>query len=479
MLRMNSGTGHAIYHSGIWSWDNETDRLHFEPHKDLEDSKERYIVTNGYRFLRTLNAAEEKVFREEYVRDKTTFDDDVIAISDVRNLVLFLMPKEFLKLKFIDFMHRPAVRNVLHALIIYFEYFLRMVEFVLIRRDEVEGDKSQIQSEQTNEMKRIFSIYLSQYRMLVARNYSQILKGEGEMQEFYHMKQNMHISASQKDRIFHEHFLAVTIQIVWITMHRRAHHVIEMEMNRLFCSEHFTKHRPEYLKYTPVERSFLYGRRNKVVNYRLQRSPLIQELEYVVDEDLPILWIGERLYRGDNIRIATIELEYIVPDTQLHMIDVAHGILGNPKRLYNTILDLNWPALRLENYSEANDPFHIIRQPTILIPNLSDEQNVEMFKNTEHFLKIFHIHDTYSTKSLMKWLQREHKLQSCKSDDATNIFERCEYELSKTDTTSGILQIIHNYFKIVSRLRKDGNYKEIKRDIPSYIKLHRKNSMIM
>jgi len=54
----------------------------------------------------------------------------------------------------------------------------------------------------------------------------------------------------------------------------------------------------------------LYGRNNKIVNYRTQISPLIQELEHVAEEDMPILWIGERKYRGTDVRIA--EMEYYI-----------------------------------------------------------------------------------------------------------------------------------------------------------------------
>ncbi|XP_034117166.1 uncharacterized protein LOC117576496 [Drosophila albomicans] len=454
MLRMHFGAGQPVYHSGTWSWNNETDSLHFEPHTDLEDSKDRYIETNGYRFLRTLNAVEENVFRQEYTQSQPEYEV-VVSINDVRDLVLFLMPKEFMRMRFVDFMHKPAVDKLLHALIIYFEYFLRMVEFVLIRRDEVEGSMSQIQSEQTNELKRICSIHLSQYRMLVARNYSVILKGEGDMAEFYHMKQSVHISATLKDRTFHKHFLAVAIQIVWITMHRRAYHVIEMEMNRLFGSEHFIGQHPEYIKFSAAERSLLYGRRNKIVNYRLQRSPLIQELEHVADEDLPILWIGERLYRGNNIRIASIELEYIVPDTQLRMIDVAHGILGNPKRFFNTILELNWPALRKENYSLTNDPYHLIRQPSLRVPNIKSRRDLKLFKNYEHFLKISQIYEPVPRHRLLKWLQRENKLSSSRIDDTPNIYTRCENELASKTIGPNVTQIIHNYFEIVTRFRKE------------------------
>ncbi|XP_034117164.1 uncharacterized protein LOC132787368 [Drosophila nasuta] len=455
MIRIYADTYVPKYRSGKWSWDTKKDGLHFEPHNDLEDAKERYIETNGYKFLRTINQEEEMIFRQQYVRSEATFDTDTVVINDVRDLVLFLMPKEFLTMKFLEFIHKPAVHRLIHALIIYFEYFLRLVEFVLVRRDELAGDMAQIQSEQTNEMKRIFSIYLSQYRMLVARNYSVILKGQGDMAQFYHMKEIVHISATIKDKYFHEQFLAVTIQIVWIAMHRRAYNVIEMEMNRLFRSEHFVTDRPEYLKFTPAEKSLLYGRNNKIVNYRTQVSPLIQELEHIADEDLPILWIGERKYRGTDTRIVQIELEYIVPGPQLFMIDVAHGILGHPKILYDTMLNLDWPAVRFANYSVEHDPYHIVRQPHLQIPNIDEVKLRRMSKNYDQFFKVYRIYEPSSRHMLNKWSQREKVINFYRSGGVLDdIYVRCRKDIMKRTYGPTVMNIIAKYFKLVSRLRK-------------------------
>ncbi|XP_037725284.1 protein phosphatase 1 regulatory subunit 36 [Drosophila subpulchrella] len=445
------------YYSGKWSWNAEKDCLEFEPHNDLEDARERYITTNGYKFLRTIDQEEELIFRQAYVRDSSTYDFDTLVINDVRDLVLFLMPSEFLTYRFVEFMHRPAVHRLIHALIIYFEYFLRMVEFVLIRRDEL---ADQIQSDQTIEMKKIFSIYLSQYRLLVARNYSVILKGEGDMANYYHLKEIVNISDTSRDRIFHEQFLAVTTQIVWICMHRRAYNVIEMEMNRLFRSDHFVMTRPEYLSFTPAERSLLYGRNNKIVNYRTQVSPLIQELEHVAEEDMPILWIGERKYRGTDVRIAEMELEYIVPGPQLRMIDVAHGILGHPKDLYNTILDLDWPTVRYSNFSLGYDPYHIIRQPHLDIPRIDALKVRKMSEHYEHFYKVYRIYEPHSLQILNKWLKRDKLVQFYRSGGLllTNVVSRCEKELAEKIQVTRVDQVISNYFKVKSRLRKGSPY---------------------
>ncbi|XP_062133778.1 uncharacterized protein LOC133844013 [Drosophila sulfurigaster albostrigata] len=454
MIRIHADSFAPKYKSGKWSWDKNTDALHFQPHNDLEDANDRFIETNGYQFLRMINQEEEVIFRQVFTRSKLTYDTDMVVINDVRDLVLFMMPKEFLSMKFLEFMHKPSVHRLLHALIIYFEYFLRLVEFMLIRRDELAGNMAQVQSEQTNEMKRIFSIYLSQYRMLVARNYSVIIMGEGDMSKYYHTKPIVNISSKIRDKYFHEQFLAVAIQIVWISMHRRAYFVIEMEMNRLFRSEHFLANNPNYLKFTPSERSLIYGRNNKMVNYRAQCSPMIQELNNVADEDLPILWIGERKYRGTDHRIHELELEYIVPGPQLRMIDISHGILGHPKSLYNTILQLDWPQVRYSNFSKMHDPYYLVRQPNLRIPNIDEMHVRRMSKDYEHFYKIFRIYEPFSSELIVKWSERDKIIKDFASGGAHHdIFMRCEKQLIQQEDRY-VPQVIADYYNLLYKFRK-------------------------
>ncbi|EDV49617.1 uncharacterized protein LOC6551974 [Drosophila erecta] len=449
------------YYSGKWSWDSEKDCLHFQAHNDLENARERFIITNGYKFLRTMDQEEELIFRQEYVLPKSNYSD-VVVVGDIRNLVLYLMPQEFLSYKFVEFMYEKETHLLLHSLIIYFEHYLRMVEFVLIRRDELSGPLGQVQSEQTNDMKRTFSVYLSQYRMLVARNYCRIIGGEGKMAKYYHMKPISNISATIHDKYFHEHFLAVAIQIVWICMHRRAYFVIEMEMNRLFRSEHFVSAHPEYLTFTESERSLLYGRNKKNYNYRIQDSPLVQELKLVPEEDMPILWIGERKYRGNDIRIAEIELEYIVPGSQLLFINVSHGIMGHPKNLYNTLLSLDWPAVRFSNFSEKFDPYHIIRRPHLQIPKIGELQMRAMSERYEHFYQICKVHEPATHHQICKWVKRDINIAFFRSGGLlTNVISRCEKELESTSSGLRVDQIISNYFKMMSKIRKDDRDVEV------------------
>ncbi|KAH8294080.1 hypothetical protein KR054_008173, partial [Drosophila jambulina] len=456
MKRLHSDSNVPKYYSGKWSWNSKKDCLHFEPYNDLENARERYVITNGFKFLRTINQEEELIFRQEFVRPKTSFAADTVDIPDIRDLVLYVMPDEFLSYKFIEFMHEPQVDQLIHALIIYFEYYLRMVEFVMIRRDEVSGHMAQTQSEQTIDMKRTLSVYLSQYRILVARNYCEILGDKDNMAKYYHMNVVTKISDTTGDKHFHEKFLAVLIQIVWISMHRRAYFVIEMEINRLFRSEHFVSAHDQYPVFSETECSLLYGRNKKNVNYRSQESPLVQELKHVPPEDLPILWIGKRKYRGTDIRIAEMELEYIVPGPQLCLIDVAHGILGHPKHLYNTLLTLHWPSVRYLNYSEEFDPYHIIRQPYLQIPKLDELKMRKMKETYKQFYELNNVVEPCSHFHICKWLRRKILIKLCRSGGLrTDIVSRCEKELASKTCAPRVDKIVSEYHSAMAKVRKD------------------------
>lgn len=456
MIRINTGSEVPKYQNGKWLWNDKEERLEFESRQCNVTIKEEFIATNGYKFKMDMNQVEEMIFRQEFQRPDTTYDADVILIQDIVNVVLFLAPSEFIVKKLINFLNTHTVNKFMKALIIYFEYFLKMVEFVLIRRDEISCEQAQIQSDESTEIKRIFSEHLSQHRLLLAREYSTILLGEGDMAVSYHIRPVVNISKSLEDKVFHERFLAVCTQVVWISMHRRAYDVIEMEMNRLFRSEHFKLTRSNKLQFSTVEATMLYGKNYKRVNYRAQNSPLIQEISNVAEQNLPILWIGERKYRGTDIRIHQLELEYIVPDSQLSLIDVSHGILGHPKKIYNTILKINWEAVRFENYNALYDPYRIIRQPYLTIPSLDAEKIRKQAKNYESFYQLVHQFEPWSPDILKTWYKRDAIISYIlKKGLITNIWTKCQKDVDDTSYGPSVQEITEKFLSQKQKLRKN------------------------
>lgn len=186
-------------------------------------------------------------------------------------------------------------------------------------------------------------------------------------------------------------------------------------MNRLFRSRYFSgdEKQLDTMQFTFREKQILYGPNELHYNFMSQRSPLIQEILNIKPESKELLWIGEHKYRGwvftklirfDNLRhrlntfsiyrndprLIKLELEYVVPDAQLSLVKCSHGILGHPKKLYNTMLILDWNAVRREDFSAEYDPYQLLTKSPVLDTTF-DKRWVIMpdFTNFNYNFKIF------------------------------------------------------------------------------------------
>lgn len=57
-----------------------------------------------------------------------------------------------------------------------------------------------------------------------------------------------------------------------------------------------------------------------------------------------------------------LELEVAVPECHLFLVGMRRGILGHPKYLYDTLLNLNEQAVKKWKFSEDYDPYGLIRR---------------------------------------------------------------------------------------------------------------------
>uniref|UniRef100_A0A1A9Z5F5 Protein phosphatase 1 regulatory subunit 36 n=1 Tax=Glossina pallidipes TaxID=7398 RepID=A0A1A9Z5F5_GLOPL len=408
-----------------------------------EAKRDEFLMTNGFNFPTTINQVHELIYRQEFARPPISYDSDVIIIQDVKNLVAFLAPSTLLTKSLVEFINTETVASFLKALIIYFQYFLQVVEFILIQRDEITGEKAILLNAENPDMQRAFSAHLQQYRLLVAREYSHIILGESDTKKFYHIKPIVNISRSSFDDSFHEAFLAYCTQVVWIALHRRAYDVIDMEMNRLFRSEHFKlTHYPRY-HFTKPEARTLYGPNYKICNYRTQNSPLIQELTKVDKHNLPILYIGKRKYRGNDLRIMQIELEYMVDSAQLSLIGFSLGILGHPKSLYNTLLKLDWQAVRKNNYSATYDPFLIFRQPHLEIPSLDEEKLRHYSETYKSFYQVKRRTEFWNPSMIRKWKKRDKIVKYFEAEGViSDIVVKCTKEIADASEGPSVEEIM-------------------------------------
>lgn len=72
---------------------------------------------------------------------------------------------------------------------------------------------------------------------------------------------------------------------------------------------------------------------------------------------------------SDDDRIQQLEFEYVTNSAQLYLVDVQHGILGHPKRLYDTMLNIDWTAVRREKFSPQYDPYRLVTKQHLQTPN--------------------------------------------------------------------------------------------------------------
>uniref|UniRef100_A0A1A9W7T9 Uncharacterized protein n=1 Tax=Glossina brevipalpis TaxID=37001 RepID=A0A1A9W7T9_9MUSC len=455
MIRIYNDDFVPKYVNGHWGWNAEKDCLQFDSHtKDTREGGNEIIVTCGFKFLASLNQVEELIFRQEFQRPPTTYDADVILLQDIRNLATYLAPPEIVNEEFCEFVNTKTMHTFLKALIIYFDYFLKVVEFILIRRDEIHGDKAQIQSTESNELKRVYSANLAQYRLLLAREYSNIVLGMNDVKKFHHIAPIINISWSIKDRAFHETILAFSTQVVWITLHRQDFTLIDMEMNRLFRSEHFKLSHSDRVKFTDAEARLLYGKNSRRCNYRSQNSPLIQELNNVEKRNRPILWIGRRKYQGNDVRILEIELQFIVNAAQMSLANISLGILGHPKCIYNTLLKLDWEAVRQYKFSETYDPYGIIKQPYLTIPSRNQEELRKLSKTYESFYELQSQIEYWTPERTRKFSRLHSIVEYFKTEGIlTDVWIRCTREVEDT-TYLGVEEIMKSFNEQKEKLRK-------------------------
>lgn len=439
MIRIHTDDFVPRYVNGHWVWNEENETFKFNSRYEATKNaaKEEFVVTGGYKFLASLNQLEELTFREDYQRSAKSSDVDVVTSHDVLNLVTFLAPDEMMNKNFLQLINSFAVRHLLKALVLYFSYFLKVVEFVLIRRDE---KTSTLPSDENTQLKVILSSHLIQYRLLVARAYSTIIKGEGDVKKLHHIQPFIKISKATSDRTLYEQLLAFCTQFIWITMHRRAYDVIDFEMNRLFRSEHFKLTRNEKIRFTATEARLLYGKNYRRHDYRNQSSPLIQELINVEKHNLPILWLGKRKYRGTDLRIKAIELEFVVSTAQSGIISASRGILGHPRHLYNTLLEPDWEAIRFSNYSKDYDPYYIVTQPSLKIPDLNEEEIRKLSETYDSYYTLATRTEFWSDEQINKWMRR-----SRREGAVTDIWTRCSVELAEKSHGASIIDMLQRY----------------------------------
>jgi Protein phosphatase 1 inhibitor len=293
-----------------------------------------------------------------------------IKISDITRLVLkhSEYPRSFKK-----FVALQPVVKFLNYLVIYFENFLKIFEYLLIRHD-ICKQQVKIKNLKSANVESNLSTRLQFNRIKLAQKYAEILIGHEELRPHHHMANKLRLSQQGKDLALQENLLKFCKHFTWIAHFRRARGIIDGEIDRLFRSKHFQSCWPhvETQRLTFRDRQILYGIHEvEKGSQMLDNSPVVKELMRIAPQHLSILRIGDVKYMGGNRFLKELELEYVTPPEQLALAHVTHGILGKPKQVFDENLQIDWCAVRDEGYCEAYDPYHLVRQ--VFVPTTAGD----------------------------------------------------------------------------------------------------------
>lgn len=164
--------------NGYWTWKKDENELKFHPRNhqiDTENDNVKKIIDknsmsgNFLKFKREMSEVEEAVFVKYFQRSSTDF----ISLKDVRNLAMFTL-KTKVSNEFRSFIFSDTFDSFLHSAVFYMDYFLKVLEFLLIRRDETK-EEEKVRDFRSINIERTMSRQLSHRRLLMSREYSKVI----------------------------------------------------------------------------------------------------------------------------------------------------------------------------------------------------------------------------------------------------------------------------------------------------------------
>lgn len=186
------------FKNGYWKWNENETKLKFIAHEPemmiskrteavmlkaskpptstckTKEKKKDFQNENFLRFVNEIDENEEQVFLKFFQRPRGFYDSDVITIQDVKNISLFTLTTT-VAVEFIEFLYTEVFDKFLHAILVYMDQFLKTIEFLLIRRDELNEFKK-IRDNYSLDIEKFLSKQLDDRRLLISREYSKVNK---------------------------------------------------------------------------------------------------------------------------------------------------------------------------------------------------------------------------------------------------------------------------------------------------------------
>lgn len=141
-----------------------------------------------------------------------------MTLQDIKDVALFTAERADLTPEFINFMHTRRMDEFLRALIVYFQFYFRVWDNLVLRREE---SKRKLRQPLVTVLENVVRDDLADLRSMLARNYSYIILGLEDSEKFYHMNKRNNVSLSDKDRHLYECVLCMAAKIVWIALQRK------------------------------------------------------------------------------------------------------------------------------------------------------------------------------------------------------------------------------------------------------------------
>uniref|UniRef100_A0A2A4JB42 Uncharacterized protein n=1 Tax=Heliothis virescens TaxID=7102 RepID=A0A2A4JB42_HELVI len=351
----------GLYENGRWLWDERQKRIVFlsnlRPKVDEFDLY--YTQPSGVmEFREDVDLIEQMRYRRYFQRKLEPGQADVVRLQDIKDLVIYTAPVNFLSAKLINMLHTPTAERFLRALILYCGYSIQTEDDMRERALELE---TKLRTPDSDSLEDEFRDNLADLRILVAKEYMTILTGAGDMKPFHHMGPlKKRRSLIEKDARSFETFIRMCVQIVYLSLGRRYYNQIELETHRLLKSEAFNAvgHKSQASKASAeVQRSghiqdVLLGKCLRHVRQLKIHSPLMNEVFCARQVDYRLLGLGLVKYPDLTPRLRYLRLAIANPEEDMAMEDVIIGIIGMPRTRFDTMLRI-LPTLAPDSRSKT------------------------------------------------------------------------------------------------------------------------------
>ncbi|XP_021184641.3 uncharacterized protein LOC110372339 [Helicoverpa armigera] len=371
----------GLYENGRWLWDERQKRIVFlsnlRPKVDEFDLY--YTQPSGVmEFREDVDIIEQLRYRRYFQRKLEPGQADVIKLQDIKDLVIYTAPVNFLSAKLINMLHTPTGERFLRALILYCGYSIQIED--AMRERDLELEKK-VRTPDSDILEEEYRDNLGDLRILVAKEYCTILTGAGDMKPFHHMGPlKKRRSLIEKDARSFETFIRMCVQIVYLSLGRRYFNQIELETHRLLKSEAFNAvgHKSQgrdpkkgHIQEVLLGKCLRHDRQLKL------HSPLMNEVFCTRQIDYRLKGLGVVKYPNLTTRLKYLRLAVAGPEEQMATESVIIGIIGMPRARFDTMLRI-LPTLTPEQKSKSTVLMSRSKQVSSVTKSCTTKQSLHM-----------------------------------------------------------------------------------------------------